>query len=82
MSAAVILFSNFPGKRLDDATRTYSPSVFNFWPYLGARGAELTGQRRRYLRSFLHRFYETFEPIDRHLWASPDNPKQYAVAVR
>lgn len=82
LSASVILISKFPGKRLDDVTRTYSPSMFNLWPYLRARETELAEQRSRYLRSFLHRFYKTFEPIDRRLWASPDNPKQYAVAVR
>lgn len=82
LSASVILISKFPGKRLDDVTRTYSPSMFNLWPYLRARETELAEQRSLYLRSFLHRFYETFEPIDRRLWASPDNPKQYAVAVR
>ena len=82
MSAAVILSSNFPGKRLDNIVRSYSPSTFNFWPYLRARKIELTEQRSLYLQSFLHRFYENFEPVDRRLWASPDNPKQYAVAVR
>ena len=82
MSAAVILFSDFPGKRLDEAIHSYSPSTFNFWPYLRARETELAEQRNLYLQSFLHRFYETFEPVDRRLWTSPDNPKQYAVAVR
>ena len=82
LSASVILFSKFPGERLDDMAHAYSPSIFNFWPYLRARETELTEQRNRYLQSFLHRFYGTFEPIDRHMWASPDNPKQCAVAVR
>ena len=82
LSALVILFSKFPGKRLDDTTRVYSPSIFNFWPYLRARETELAKQRDRYLQSFLHRFYRTFEPIDRHLWASPDDPKQCTVAIR
>ena len=60
----------------------YSPLIFNFWPYLRARETELTEQRGRYLLSYLHHFYKTFEPIDRGLCTSPDNPKQYAVAIR
>jgi hypothetical protein len=82
LSASVILFAKFPGKRLEDMTRVYSPLTFNFWPYLRARETELTEQRGRYLQSFLHRFYKSFEPIDWRLWASPDNAKQYGVAVR
>ena len=82
LSASVILFSKFPGERLDNMARTYSPSIFNFWPYLRARETELTEQRSRYLQSFLYRFYGTFEPITRYMWTSPDNPKQCAVAVR
>ena len=81
MSASVILFSKFPGKRLDDIARMYSPSTFNFWPYLRARETELAERRNQYLRSFLPRFYGAFEPIGRHLWSSPDSQKQYAVAV-
>ena len=82
LSASVILFSKFPGKRLDDITRAYSPLTFNFWPYLRARETEMAEKRGQYLRSFLHRFHGTLEPIDRCLWTSPDNPKQCAVAVR
>jgi hypothetical protein len=82
LSASAILFSKFPGKRLDDTAHAYSPLMFNLWPYLRAREAELAEQRRRYLQSFLHRFHGTFEPIHWRLWASPDNPKQCAVAVR
>ena len=67
---------------MEDLTRIYSPLTFNFWPYLRAREAELAEQRGRYLQSFLHHYYGTFEPIGRHLWASPDNPKQYTVAIR
>ncbi|KAF9644539.1 hypothetical protein BDM02DRAFT_3078011, partial [Thelephora ganbajun] len=78
LSASVILLSKFPGKRLGDVARTYSPSMFNFWPYLRIRERELAEQRNRYLQSFLHRFYQTFEPIDWRLWASPDDPRQYA----
>ena len=82
LSAVGSLSSNFPGKRLDDVIHSYPPSTFNFWPYLRARETELAERRNRYRQSFLHRFYETFEPIDRRIWTSPDNPKQYAVAVR
>ena len=82
LSASVILFSKFPGERLDDTARAYSPLMFNLWPYLRARETELAEQRSRYLQSFLHRFHGTFEPVDQRLWASPDNPKQCGVAVR
>jgi acyl-coenzyme A synthetase/AMP-(fatty) acid ligase len=82
LSASVILLSEFPGKRLQDVTNVYSPSMFNFWPYLKARETELAEQRSQYMLSYLGRFYEAFEPIDRRLWASPDNSKQYAVATR
>jgi hypothetical protein len=54
----------------------------DMWPYLRIRENEVATRRRIYKESFIAGFYKDFEPISSKIWSSPDNPKQYEVAIR
>ncbi|KIP04667.1 hypothetical protein PHLGIDRAFT_183223 [Phlebiopsis gigantea 11061_1 CR5-6] len=84
LSAVPILRQNFAGKRFDRDTNQYSLAMTNLWPYLRFREDEAKRNRRIYEESFLHRHAKDGKAnvISSHLWGSPDNGKQLAIAVR
>ncbi|KAI8978834.1 hypothetical protein BD414DRAFT_524160 [Trametes punicea] len=86
LSASSILLREYRGKRLqEDVLKRYSQAMTNMWPYLRMRETEVSGRRRIYEASFLPRFFRRCglpDPIARLIWASPDHPRQLAVALR
>ncbi|OJT12767.1 hypothetical protein TRAPUB_10602, partial [Trametes pubescens] len=86
LSASSVLARDYRGRRLqDDVLKRYSQAMTNMWPYLRIREAEVVKRRHIYEASFVPRFlarYGPGDPISKHLWASPDNPKQLVIAVR
>ncbi|KAH9933247.1 uncharacterized protein BXZ73DRAFT_89860 [Epithele typhae] len=86
VSASVVLVHRHLGRRLqDDVLSKYAVSTTDMWPYLRMRDAEGAMRQRIYEASFLARFLcgSGFpNPISPRLWASPDHPKQAAVAMR
>jgi hypothetical protein len=82
LSAIPRLSKEFCGKRLDKESQKYSQSMTDMWPYLRIRENEVARRRMIYQKSFIAGFYKDFEPISWMIWKSPDNPKQYEVAIR
>lgn len=72
----------YSGNRLDEIKNNYLQATTNMWPYLRIRQEEASLQRSAYQDSFLGEFYKDFEPISPRLWKSPDNSKQYEIALR
>ncbi|KAJ2996987.1 hypothetical protein NUW54_g7180 [Trametes sanguinea] len=85
LSASSILLRDYNGRRLQqDVLRAYPQAMTDMWPYLRLREAEVAERRRMYEASFLPRFFRRCgmtNPIAAHLWASPDDPRQIAIAL-
>ncbi|CAL1712780.1 unnamed protein product [Somion occarium] len=82
LSASPILQRKFPGKRLEDVSRRYSPTMSNMWPYLRLRQDEIAERRKIYHESFLSRIFKGRNPIAISLWASGNHENQLRIALR
>ncbi|KAH8114351.1 hypothetical protein DFH11DRAFT_1855513 [Phellopilus nigrolimitatus] len=82
LSAVQIIKRDFGGRRFAQISQQYNLHITNFWPYLNRLRDERDSRSRAYNLSFLPRFFGSWNPISKRLWASPDHERQLAIALR